>query len=88
MAVAAAPCRGSASMGTFNAAEELTFCSAPLRCSSGHMHQPTRGLCVQGLGYALSLLGFFWYNYIKMQPAPAPAYTAVPTRDTDGAAKP
>jgi len=45
-------------------------------------------LPVQGFGYALSLLGFFWYNYIKMQPAPAPVYAAVPVRDTDGAVKP
>lgn len=51
------------------------------------MH-PTGACRAQGFGYALSLLGFFWYNYIKMQPAPAPAYTAVPTRDTDGATKP
>ena len=51
------------------------------------MHQ-TAACCAQGFGYALSLLGFFWYNYIKMQPTPAPAYTAVLTRDTDGATKP
>ncbi|KAK9835408.1 hypothetical protein WJX81_007686 [Elliptochloris bilobata] len=44
---------------------------------------------LQGFGYALSLLGFFWYNYIKMNPMPAPAsYAALPSRDTDGATKP
>lgn len=51
-------------------------------------HKVTLPLLAQGFGYALSLLGFFWYNYIKMQPAPAPVYAPVPVRDTDGAVKP
>ena len=50
---------------------------------------------MQGIGYALSIAGFFWYNYIKMQPAPAAAaspilptarrgdYAAVSAKDPD-----
>ena len=60
-------------------------CTAVQRCSRQLMQ---RCSLWQGFGYALSLLGFFWYNYIKMQPAPAPVYAAVPVRDTDGAVKP
>ena len=28
--------------------------------------------CMKGLGYAISVAGFFLYNYIKMQRSPAP----------------
>ncbi len=35
----------------------------------------------QGLGYAISLAGFFWYNYIKMHKAPKQApVTSMPPR--------
>jgi hypothetical protein len=33
----------------------------------------------QGIGYAISLAGFFMYNYIKMQ-KPAPTAAALPRR--------
>ena len=47
---------------------------------------------MQGLGYAISVAGFFLYNYIKMQKAPAPrtpaplkhgAYDAVALTDAE-----
>ena len=38
----------------------------------------------QGIGYGLSLGGFFWYNYIKMQkPAPSAAGATPPARRSD-----
>ncbi len=45
----------------------------------------------QGLGYAISLAGFFLYNYIKMQKVPERSttplkhgdYTAVAQRDAE-----
>ncbi len=48
-------------------------------------------VCVQGLGYAISLAGFFLYNYIKMQKVPARSpqplkhgdYTAVTQSDAE-----
>jgi hypothetical protein len=48
-------------------------------------------VCVQGLGYAISLAGFFLYNYIKMQKIPARSttplkhgeYTAVAQTDAE-----
>ena len=47
---------------------------------------------MQGLGYAISLAGFFLYNYIKMQKGPASRnptplkhgdYTAVAQKDAE-----
>lgn len=32
---------------------------------------------LQGFGYAVSLAGFFWYNYIKIQKGP-PSQTLLP----------
>ncbi len=40
---------------------------------------------MQGLGYAISVGGFFLYNYIKMQKAPAPRSSA-PLKHGDYAA--
>ena len=48
-------------------------------------------VCVQGLGYAISLAGFFLYNYIKMQKVPLRSttplkhgdYTAVAQKDAE-----
>ena len=47
-------------------------------------------MCVlQGFGYAVSLLGFFLYNYIKMQQIDKPQpdakqqYTALPQADPE-----
>lgn len=41
-------------------------------------------MAVQGIGYAISLAGFFWYNYIKMQKVPKPApVTQTPPRRSD-----
>lgn len=71
--------------------ETCPFCPSflNLRCWCAYWQQVLTAVWhAQGFGYALSLLGFFWYNYIKMQPTPAPAYAAVPVRDTDGATKP
>lgn len=41
--------------------------------------------CMQGFGYAVSLIGFFWYNHVKMQGAQPvlkahTSYTALPTQ--------
>lgn len=40
-------------------------------------------LCVQGLGYAVSLAGFFWYNYIKLQKGTPSSATPTPPRRSD-----
>lgn len=39
---------------------------------------------LQGLGYAVSLGAFAWYNYLKLHPGKsAPGYSALPTKDSD-----
>ena len=54
---------------------------AVLKCSSA--------LTLQGFGYAVSLAGFFLYNYIKMQQMDQPQadskaqYTALPQNEPD-----
>ncbi len=46
-------------------------------------------LVLQGFGYAVSLVGFFLYNYIKMQQMDQPQtdtkaqYTALPQNESD-----
>jgi len=37
---------------------------------------------MQGLGYAVSLGAFVWYNYLKLHPGKS-AYSALPTKDSD-----
>ena len=46
-------------------------------------HCSERGrACVQGFGYAVSLLGFVWYNQIKMQASKPAEYTSLPSHES------
>ena len=47
-------------------------CSALAGSRCAHGRDADSGIRMQGLGYAISLAGFFLYNYIKMQKGPAP----------------
>ncbi len=38
---------------------------------------------LQGFGYAVSLAGFFWYNYIKMQKGPPSQTVPTPPKRSD-----